>query len=260
MIVGVVIVYSFLLGILSNFPLAELGGAVFADVTSANVVGYNTLDMNMQYTMLGNSFGTVGQEGLGKLYLKDIKGEFTDEDEIQVSFMNGYMIDFTIYTYYTENYGYDPEGWYDGQGNYVGDSVYIEQGQAAWLKIASGERVPATISGEVAGQEITLNNFTKTYEMVVNPYPVAFNPNDTENVTWSGTTDEDEIQVSFMNGYMIDFTIYTYYTENYGYDPEGWYDGQGNYISTPVAAVGQGWWLKTADPSSVTLTIKNPAK
>ena len=74
MIVGVVIVYSFLLGILSNFPLAELGGAVFADVTSANVVGYNTSEqITKEYNeMIAGAFSGVSNDG--KFTLAALKG------------------------------------------------------------------------------------------------------------------------------------------------------------------------------------------
>ena len=232
---------------------------MFADVTSANVVGYNTVDLGLAYTMIGPNFGNVGKTGLGRVYLEDIKGNFVDNDQIQISKMVNGKIDFTVYTYFTED-GYmevDKDGWYLDSDTYVGDTIYLDQGHAAWLRSASS----STQSGEVNGTEITLNNLTKTYEMMVDPYPVAFNPNSSD-ITWNGVVDNDQIQVSKMVNGKIDFTVYTYFTED-GYmevDKDGWYIDSDTPVESPIAAAGQGWWLRTANPASVSITFKSPIK
>ena len=196
---------------------------------------------------------------MGRVYLEVITGNFVDDDEIQISFMKNGRIDFKIYTYFTED-GYmevDKDGWYSDPSTYVGDTIYLDQGHAAWLKSASG----STQSGEVNGTEVVINDLTKTYEMIVNPYPTAFNPND-NGITWEGVNDDDEIQVSYMKNGRIDFKIYTYFTED-GYmevDKDGWYIDPSTPVESTIAAAGQGWWLHTANPANVSITFKSPVK
>lgn len=209
--------------------------------------------------MIGPCFGEIGKTGLGEVLLEDLKGDFEDEDEIQISFMQGTKVRFTSYYYYTEDgaWGVDKDGWYEDENTYIGDTVSLKQGQAAWL-ISKGS---STQSGEVNGNEIVLNNFSKSWEMVVNPYPVAFNPNSSD-IVWDGVQDEDEIQVSYMQGTKVRFNSYYYYTEDgaWGVDQDAWYIDENTMVEDPIAAAGQGWWLITANPSDVSITFKSPVK
>ena len=58
---------------------------------------------------------------------------------------------------------------------------------------------------------------------------------------------------------MIQFNEYFYFTADVGMvDEDGWYDGNFEKISEPIAIVGQGFWFMPQ--GVVTLTEKSPIK
>ena len=58
---------------------------------------------------------------------------------------------------------------------------------------------------------------------------------------------------------IVQFNSYQYLTvDGFGMDADGWYDGNYELVSSPIAQVGQGFWLILSDYANVTLTEKSP--
>ena len=235
------------------------GAAVTFGLESANVVGYSTLKTGYTHQMLGVPFSNVNGNDSGVL-LKDIAGNFGIWDEIQFSYMDEHgLVQFNTYFYLNEDEGGECEGWHDGDYVYIGDSVSIPAGAAVWVISQNNDALSITSSGEVRKSAFVHSNFKETYNLVSSAFPVAFNPN-ANTVTWSGLNIWDELQVAFVDeDGLIQFTQYFFLDENEGGEADNkWHDGDYCLVTEPIAAVGQGFWLITADPENVSFTEKSP--
>ena len=234
---------------------AALCAAVgFGDITSQNVVGYNTLNTSNPTVMLGCSFRTmIGDDAMK---LSAIQGDFESMDEIQVSYLtDDGFIEFNVYQYLTTDDGVDANGWYDGSWETAGD-VEIPRGSAVWFSSSTAKNL--TSSGEVVKSETIHPAFTESTVMICSAYPIAFNPN-ADTVAWNGLSSMDEIQVAYMteDGF-IEFNVYQWLTEDDGVAETAWYDGSWEKVVDPIAVIGQGFWLSMADCESVTMVETSP--
>lgn len=199
--------------------------------------------------------------GGGSIALEDIKADFAEDDEIQVSWMDddGY-IQFDQY-YYKNALGaiYPKDGWYDGSDEYAGDTLTLAPGAAVWLITEQSGVDAVTVSGEVGKTAKTQGPFEFESSMIASAFPIAFNPN-SESVTWVGIQEDDELQVPWMDddGY-IQFDQY-YFKNALGaiYPKDGWYDGSDSFVEDPITSVGQGFWLIAQAPDQVTITEESP--
>jgi len=241
------------------FAMAAAAGLMaFGDgIESVNTVGYNTLNTGDASQMLGSTFKNANN-GTDGVKLSELIGEFAAYDEIQVSYMDedGY-IQFTVYQYLDTDEGVDADGWYDGAWESAAN-VVLPRGSAVWFVSASGTGKSVTTSGEVVSTSTTHPAFAEPSNMICSAYPIEFNPN-AATVTWTGLSAYDEIQVSYVDqdGY-IQFTVYQYLNTDEGVDEDGWYDGAWEKVTTPIAGVGQGFWLVLSDFENVTLTEASP--
>ena len=233
-----------------------LCAAVTFGLESANVVGYATLNNDDPNVMLGIQFNSINASGVT---FKDIKGEFEEEDTIQIAYTDSDgLIQFDEYFYFTADVGMvDEDGWYNGDFESVADTS-LPRGAAMWFMPSSGASKDATISGELS-KESVVRTFTEPNNMICASFPVPFNPNSTD-YTWEGLTEEDTIQVAYTDSDgLIQFNEYFYFTADVGMvDEDGWYDGNFEKISEPIAIVGQGFWFMPQ--GVVTLTEKSPVK
>ena len=238
------------------FGLAAAAAISAFAIESANVVGYNSLDTGYSYQMLGSTFKntTTGADGIK---LSELVGDFAAYDEIQVSYMDGDgYIQFNVYQYLDTNEGVDADGWYDGAWEPA--DILIPRGAAVWFISSSGSAKEVTTAGEVAATSTLHPAFAEQYNMICSAYPVEFNPN-AATVTWTGLNAYDEIQVSYMDGDgYIQFDVYQYLNTDEGVEENGWYDGAWEKVTTPVAGIGQGFWLILSDYENVTLTEASP--
>ena len=205
--------------------------------------------------MLGITFKGVANNCDG-IKLSDIKGDFVSYDEIQVAYVEDGLINFNTYQYLTEEDGVDAAGWYDGSWESAATYV-ISRGSAVWFVSSSGSAKNVTVAGEVTKGATTHPAFDESSNMICSAYPVAFNPN-ASTVTWTGLRSYDEIQVSYMEDGVINFNTYQYLTEDDGVEKNGWYNGSWELVESPIASVGEGFWLIVSNYANVTLTEKSP--
>ena len=205
MIVGVVIIYSFLHRILSNFPRAELGGAVCADVTSANVVGYQNQNLAKgkgMFTMVSVPFvhvsDTKGFDLENDLTLEGKHGDadWTPSKSDQIWVWDPAKGASGAYNKFYWDVGFDDpsEGWDPGWTEVVGQELMfadmypngLPEGGAFYFQNSEANAKALTVSGAVESKdeaEIDLAAGKGMFTMVGNPYPVA---TDLEKLTLEG--------------------------------------------------------------------------
>ena len=280
-IVGVVVVYSFLPRILSNFPRAKLGGAVFADVTSANVVGYTTREFPAGYRLVGFQFespdGTRNINDLipykgGSTITWSIPSpgarlaQYADICPLIQIAKTGQTAGYTSLYYVTnakdgDNY---VEGWSDSQGNYVKTDTIIP-GIGAWFRDTQNTDPSITLSGSVFDGDFSIE-CPAGYRLRAVPCPIELCLNDATKVTFTGLDNSTVIpwsvpspgarlaqyaekcpliQVGKVGKNESGYTSY-YYVSNAKKGSEyveGWSDSQGNY-ATDTIPLTAGFWSR----------------
>ena len=244
---------------------------MFGDVTSANVVGYNTLDEKIPMVMVGISFSDL--TSTDGVRIGDIKGDFVQNDRFMA--VSSYyddeeedtMLDFTTYTYRNGKSGW---GWYN-KSNSLANDVRIKQGTALYFSSQNMENpediTALTVAGQVDKLAYTHPTFTEPYMMVCSAFPTGFNPNDLTRVEFTGLAQNDRIMVESSyyddeeEDSILEFTTYTYRNGKSGWC---WYDKTNNAVSKSIVNPGQGFYLSLdpddgeRDYSEVTLKEYSP--
>ena len=179
--------------------------------------------------MLGVTF--KGLDGAELPLNEIVSGEFLDGDEIQVYTPGSGS---TFYSYW-KDYG----GWLDGAFNTATTPCKI--GTGFWLKTPD-RSVTVTLKGAVPMETFRYES-QAGFQMLSLGTPRELDLN--RDITWTGLTDGDEIQVRKDGQYVF----YSYW-KDYG----GWLTGSFEVVSEPIA-IGSSIWLKTAN-SGATATIQ----
>lgn len=249
---------------------------LYAEVQSANIVGYNTITIDKKYNLIGVNFQSVSG---GALSIQDAivpsdnmtKGNaVTAADQIQIMDASG-----TYVTYYLSN-GYAGKGSYpETAGKWVKFGAAttpatdtIPTGTGFWFITKDAPAEPFTI--QVAGSVLMSSSEDKTlttqYSIVANPYPMDIPLNDgvvAENGTkGNAVTAADQIQIMDSTG-----AYTTYYLSN-GYAGKGSYPatadkwvkfGSATTATTDKVPAGAGVWFIRKSDSTSKLTFTNPA-
>ena len=211
--------------------------------------------------MLGSTWQAMdsGAKTGDGILLQDLKGNFSNEDNLQMAYVDDSgMVQFVNCYYFTvDEGGMDQDGWYNEDYEYVGDSQRIPIGTACWFLSADDSKA-ITTAGQVYGSNFT-HTFDEPVEMVCLAFPVEFNPN---AVSWTGLTNEDNIQVSYVDDSgMVQFINCYYFTvDEGGMDEDAWYNEDYEKIESAITVPGQGFWLMIADPENATLIETSPLK
>ena len=241
-----------------------LCGTVFADVTSANIVGYTQTDTPYLGSTAAGAFVPVtGTKNdlidITVIGYKDAQGNGTCEGGVQAQTLDEYGGTDKIYEWYDVSYGPGDEyhGWYPLNGELPierGD-VPLELGGGLWvnvlvsnLKLQSSGQVPT--AGDV---ETSLPNLGY---VIANPTPVNVDLVDCmitgyKDAQGNGTC-EGGVQAQTLDEYGGTDEIYEWYDVSYGPDDEyyGWYPLNGE-INVPrnkvVMTPGRGLWIQSFD-------------
>ena len=266
---------------------AALALVACADIESSNVVGYNTKACEKgKFYILGVQFeGTDGTMDINTL-VSGFTGVDYDDDsafkatapQIQVPNAKG---GYDIYYYLNNGYYIDADGneaekpgWCDLAGTIAGDEEAgavvdgtLISGTAVWVKDVGADETFVQAGQVPADDSIEITAPVK-FALRANAFPVAFNLNDTDKVSFSGLTpvpyDEasafkqtaPQIQVPNAAG---GYDIYYYLSDGYyitadGEEDvkEGWCDLAGTIAGDAEAgaivsgdiSAGQGFWTK----------------
>ena len=250
---------------------------MFADVTSANTVGYTAKDKITKdsfYILAGQFEGVAGGKKVNDILgavtgvdYGDGKTFITTASQIQIPKTGGY----TTYYYLNDGWfddngkdGYD-KGWCDSAGNLV--DVEITDGVAIWFKNKLDTDSTWTHNGAVPGENAKRVEYPAGFALRSNPFPVAFKLNsdamDSSEVVGvdygdgkTFITTASQIQIPKTGGY----TTYYYLNDGWfddngkdGYD-KGWCDSAGNLVDVEVPVM-QGFWTKGVSGAAA-LTFK----
>ena len=157
-----------------------------ADVTSANVVGYTTVDLTgKQYNCIAPGFMTAGTKEDGTFQMKDLQPTVFDDGSDIVQLLNHTQAR-TVKTYffYDGDWYEDTEAWNDGNE----DTFDMTQG---FLGNFAAKDVAFTSAGTVLGKPIQLDCATDQlqYVMIGNPLPVDMTFKDIEVVAFDDGSD-----------------------------------------------------------------------
>ena len=229
---------------------ALLAGIVFfngrlnAQVES-DIVGYTTIEITNQWTLLGVPFTTLGtaEESIDLNALFANATNLVDGDQIQVpDGKNGYDL-----AYWNSSVG----AWCN-DGNDTLTSLKATRGRGVWLKASQASKTtPVTIT---AIGQVVLNraadNLGTGYTIFSPALPMeGANLND-PSFTWTGLTDGDQIQVpDGTNGYDL-----AYWNSSVG----AWCN-DGNNIKTSLTftAGGACWIMSKGSNPTVTFAYKS---
>ena len=257
-----------------------LAPARAADVVSANVVGYQKIQLADGYTMIGTAFQNVGVTN--KLNVQDIKASgltgldwtfaTTAGDTLLIwdASAQGYLTTF----YYTGDsdpdgtmaaFGAEPGTWFDPV-TFSAASEVLENGDAFWI-LSSTQNAQVTIAGEVP-QSANAISIVSGYNMIANPYPKAVKVNDLFTCTgltgldWTFATTAGDTLIIWdpvAQGYLTTL----YYTGDsdpdgtmaaFGAEPGTWFDTITFATAETEIPVGGAFWILSS--GSGTLTFK----
>ena len=253
-----------------------------ADVTSANIVGYNTVTIQPGFNMLSVNFKDVSNtEGIGiqDLFLgggntacpfKGATGS-ADADQIQIYVNDGVNPDYVnYYLYYNSKKSTDSKNyfWCD-KNNAVENNKRFKNGDTLWFNRKGDTAVTFNISGEVELKSVKAITINKGFNMIGNCFPTGWAVNDApyDATYWgstgakgaTGSSDADQIQIYINDGENPDYVnYYLYYNSKKSTDPKNWKwcDKNNAAVEGVILEPGQGAWYNSKGDTSFTIEIK----
>ena len=249
---------------------------MFADVTSANVVGYATKNCpGNTFMHAGAQFESIedGQLLLDKT-MSGLPGADFDDEFVFLSTAPHIQVvkdDGIPDMYYYLNDGWYPlfpgdeegdvkPGWCDSNGNIA--DLRITPGSGFWLKNAENEDLDMQGSGQVTAAESSdITAPANIFSINANVYPIAINLNNADQVEFPdivGADFDDEFAFLATSPHIqvvkADGIPDMYYYLNDGWYPlfpgdeegdvkPGWCDSNGNIVDLNIVAQG-GFWVK----------------
>ena len=275
---------------------AVAGLSCLADVTSANIVGYqsNTLVAG-KYNMISLPFAGVAT-GTQKLSEALSGGNWYPNDDMNLAdnilVYDPATADYKYYYYWIDESGATTadNGWYYSDGvTFFDDCEWnadgLEAGWSVWYR-SRGKNAPnVTFSGAVeSADDVQITIYGGCYNMIANPFPVAFQPNADQPwwedkrfakaVDWNHPHANDDMNLAdnilVYDPATADYAYY-YYWEDSSHEYDGWYASNGvDYFETdplhPENAdgltAGRVFWYRSRDAkgSNRKITFINPTK
>jgi hypothetical protein len=123
----------------------------FAELASANIVGYSTTALQAGFKAAGASFISIGKDGCN---LTEIVPTGFDKTTggVQIQLLNNAGVTTTTYKYYKGGRGtYATDGWYDGTTLITADNdVTFAHGDGLWVYGADGYTITFSVGTESA--------------------------------------------------------------------------------------------------------------
>ena len=232
-------------------------------MTSANVVGYNTVDINPGYNMFAVNFKQMGETqsikidnlfpGGGKADTKFTYGATSaNADQIQV--WDNEIGDYKSYFLYKIKKGTNAKDyyWVDSSSQLATD-VTFKNGDSFWFFKRGEEKVTVNVSGEVELTDVKEIDIKAGYNMIGSFFPTGWTINDDSFYTaeyWqnSGATygatsgSADTIQV--WDNTKSDYSTYFLYKIKKGSNAKDykWVDSSSNLAEGNILTPGKGAW------------------
>ena len=242
-------------------------------IESANVVGYNQVEINKEYTILGIPFtGTTGsalsiQDALPYCTGMTKGNGVSASDNIQIMDSEGnYAVYFLCNGYKGKGTVEGGDGkWVNGAESAVSTTT-MPAGTPFWY-VSKNYATPYTITvaGEVLSMSTNETPLNVTYQLIGNPYPCDLPLNNcipyTDGMTkGNGVSASDNIQI------MDDEGNYAVYFLCNGYKGKGtveggdgkWVNGAESAVTTDSIPAGKGAWFVRHSEGLANIKIVNP--
>ena len=253
-------------------------------IESDNIVGYQSITIDKQYTILGCNFKNADNSVYAiSNFIPYVEGMVTAKTDVGADQILVRQPDTSYKTYFMCN-GYSGKGagtykaWLDKQwcradqtGSITTDT--IENGTGFWFvrPTETFEPITLTVAGGVETLDVSTKALPQQYNIIANPYPVDLPvtniPYASGMVTAKTDVGADKIQVR-----QPDTSYKTYFMCN-GYSGKGagtykeWLDrqwcraDQTGSVTTDTIPAGAGFWYIKADASAdFELTFNSPVK
>ena len=249
---------------------------MFADVTSANIVGYTTKDAPQNsFVILGAQFESIPGGADANDLVKGVPGVNYDDDgvfkltapQIQIPSGIGYKVRYFLNDGWYDNGTPDGDykaGWCNGDGEIA--ECELTPGIAIWIKSVQADAV-ANVSGAVPDDDNVSVECPEVFALRSNAFPIGWDIN-SEHVAFVGIAgvnyDDDgnfkqtapQVQIPSGIGYKIRYYLNDGWYDNGTPDGDykaGWCNADGEIVEEPLP-VGGGFWTKGSG-SSFTMTF-----
>lgn len=222
----------------------------FAELTSANIVGYQKKDVQLGQSFQGCSFDQIGVEGgaldIQKLTPVDENGDVVAGGDVNIQFYNNFGKFLFSYAYYdTDEWDADcPAGWYDENEGVLAEYTF---NAAEGFKVYTGTAASFMYSGEVNLAETDLP-VRQGQSFQVNPRPASVDiqsirPVDEDNALVCG----GDVNIQFYNNFGKFLFSYAFYdTDEWDADcPAGWYDENEGVLAEYTFGASEGFKVYT---------------
>jgi hypothetical protein len=218
--------------------------AVVAEVTSANIVGYQNITAGSGFTVLAPTFVTVGESKV--FTLGAVTGDFEEFDSLQF-FNAGGNVNQEVFWLTADSSG-GVEGWHNDSIEYMGDTV-VDAGTAIFVSTASGATV--MLSGQVEPGDVEIAAGVG-FTVAGNSTPVDMTLADLQ---LTNIQEFDSLQF-FDAGGNVNQEVFWLTADSSG-GVEGWHNDSVEYQGGVTLPAGKGFFLSSA-AGGVTLTIPAP--
>ena len=241
-----------------------------ADVTSANIVGYNTTELSKNFYAGGASFVTIGEDGFkfSDIKLQGVGASAVVPGSITIQTLDDGGNKDKIWKYYqnVKSGAWKGKlGWFDEDGEQmtIEHDYTFPAGTGLWIKGLAGASLQ--MSGEVFVGELTIT-LNKNFALLCNPFPCEITL--AKNIELGGVSETaivpGSISIQTLDDGGNKDKIWKYYqnVKSGAWKGKlGWFDEDGNQITEDNDATfpaGKGLWVKGL--AGATLTFKSPVK
>jgi hypothetical protein len=220
-------------------------GALLAEVSSQNIVGYSTTSTTAKkYNCVGPAFITTGASADGTFMLKDLKvtGFNYEADEVRI-IDPATSATSTMLVYFTEADGMGVTGWFDFANEADYNEIPLSLGTGFLTSFGSVTEVAFQSAGEVFNESPTVDCRGNKYQVIPNMLPRSVKLS--EIVPTGFNYEKDELRI-INPATSATSTMLVYFTEADGMGVTGWFDfaNEADY-NDHVVEVGDGFLLSS---------------
>ena len=265
----------------TNYPLPSTNYCAtvgFSAITSANVVGYNSVKQvkGGQMNLLCVSWATVGNKE-GKATLNDVM----DTKKLTSYSADGETAGDYIDTWDMKAGNWGPRYYYVDQaeawgaeyadtwtdGDLAPGNPTVDSGTAFWL-YANKDIDDFAFNGQVVSGELAYTLTSGKMNLCANPFPATLNLNDKNQVVITGATSysaDGETAGDYIDTWDLATAnwgpryYYVDLADSWGAEyADTWTDGDLAPVETTAIGIGSGFWYNAK--GNATLTFANPVK
>ena len=230
-------------------------------IESTTVVGYQIQTVGEAYSLQVASFQGIGVSTYNIQDLKPSAPEGTALGggvfDLQTLDETGGMSEQFYYMTVADDYGITKDGWYNDDGETFSTKTF-ERGEGFMFNNSTGASAGLTFSGAVYTNEVTVVA-PEAYSLMGNIRPMNLSIQDLVPVAPGGTAVGGgvfDLQTLDEAGGMAEQFYYMTAADDYGITKDGWYNDDGETLSTKVFSPAEGFMFNNSTGASAGLKYK----